>query len=153
MHPYKGQSDSSRKSKAHSMGKINNLDIPVMRAVGENSPKKLYSSSSNSQQHDNQSSADGMKRGGHVGKHRSKPKIKVMVAPEVAASPPSPDPSMAAAGVGSSPAPAPMPPPGQPPIAKRGGRFASGGRAYPKHGGAFNGEGRLALAKLQKGKK
>jgi len=134
------------------MGKINNLDIPVMRAVGENSPKKLYSSSSNSQQHDNQSSADGMKRGGHVGKHRSR-KPKVMVVPEVAASPPSPDPSMAAAGVGSSPAPAPMPPPGQPPIAKRGGRFASGGRAYPKHGGAFNGEGRLALAKLQKGKK
>ena len=124
-----------------------------------------------------------MKRGGHVGKHRSKPKIKVMVAPEVAASPPSPDPSMAAAGVGSSPAPAPMPPPGQPPM-KRGGRaeggevsagqemarrlgsreakavvdkskeaFARGGRAYPKHGGAATGDGRLDLAKLQKGKK
>ncbi len=136
------------------MGKTNNLDIPIMRAVGENSSKKLYSSSSGSMQKPEQSDASGYKRGGHVGKHRSKPKIKIaMVAPDATAVPPSPDPSMAAAGAGSSPVPAPMPPPGPPPIAKRGGRFASGGRAYPKHGGAESGSGRLALSKAQARKK
>ena len=49
-HPYKDQVASSHKSKAGNMGKVNNLDIPVMRAVGENSAGKLYSSSSSSQQ-------------------------------------------------------------------------------------------------------
>jgi hypothetical protein len=154
MHPYKHQADSSRKAKAGNMGKVNNLDIPVMRAVGENSGKKLYSSSSSSQQHNGQGAADGMKRGGHVGKHRSKPKIKIaMVAPDAAV--PSTDPSMAAAGAGSSPAPAPMPPPpgAPPPMANKGGRFANGGRAYPKHGGADSGLGRLDLAAIQAKKK
>jgi hypothetical protein len=153
-HPYKSEAMASHKAKTGHMGKSNNLDIPVMRAVGENSPKKLYSSSSSSQQHKDQGAAPGMKRGGHVGKHRhSKP--KVMVVPDVAATPPSPDPSMAAAGAGPSPAPAPpMPPPGPagPPVAKRGGRFAKGGRVYPKHGGAENGDGRLDLSKLQASK-
>ena len=148
-HPYKDQADGSRKSKAHNMGKVNNLDIPVMRAVGENSPKKLYASSSNSMQHGKQSDAPGMKRGGHVGKgrHKSKPKI-AMVVPDAPAAP-SPDASMAAAGA-APPAPAPMPPPGpggppvpgQPPMAR-------GGRAYPKNGGAENGMGRLELSKIQ----
>lgn len=149
-HPYKDQADGSRKSKAHNMGKVNNLDIPVMRAVGENSPKKLYASSSNSMQHGKQSDASGYKRGGHVGKGRHKSKPKVMVVPDAAAVPPGPDASMAAAGA-APPAPAPsMPPPGpggppvpgQPPMAR-------GGRAYPKFGGAAEGPGRLALSKLQ----
>lgn len=142
MHPFKGQADSSRKSKAHNMGRTNNLDIPVMRAVGENSPKKLYSSSSNSQQLDKQSSAPGMKRGGHVGKHRSKPKI-AMILP---AAPP--DPALAAGAPPPGP-PAPMPPPGQPPM-KRGGR--TGGPWGNQVGGADNGVARMKLARLQKKK-
>lgn len=147
MHPFKGQAEATAKTKAGNMGKSANKDIPIMRAVGENSGKKLYSSSSNSMQHKNQSAADGMKRGGHVGKHRhSKPKIP-MVVPEAVANPPSPDPSMAAAGAGSSPAPAPpMMPPGQPPM-KRGGKVSIG--KYPITGGADGGTGRLELSKAQ----
>lgn len=132
-HPYREQAKSTHKAKTSYMGKANNLDIPIMRAVGENSSKKLYSSSSNSMQHKDQSAADGMKRGGHVGKmkHKSKPKMP-MVVPEVTAAPPSPDPSLAAAGAGmSSPAPAPPMPP-----MKRGGRT----------GGVDSGVGRLESA-------
>jgi hypothetical protein len=126
-HPYKDQANSTHKAKAGYLGKAANKDISVMRAVGENSGKKLYASSSNSSQLQDQAKADGMKRGGHVGKikHKSKPKLP-MAAPEVMATPPSPDPSMAVAGAGSSPAPAPMMPPGQPPM-KRGGRMTAGG--------------------------
>jgi len=150
-HPYRDQANSSRKSKAQSMGKINNLDIPTMRAVGENSSKKIATSSA-SMQHKDQSGAAGMKRGGHVGKpkHRSKPKTP-MVVPEATAIPPSPDPSLAAAGAVSSPAPAPMP--GQPPMKRGGAAYARGGRAYPEHGGAANGEGRLDLSAIQGRKK
>ncbi len=139
-HPYSNQAKSSQKSKASTMGKSGNLDLPIMRAVGENNSKKLYSSSSSSQQHKDQSAADGMKRGGHVGKPKHhKPKV-VMVAPEATANPPSPDPSMAAAGMGSSPVPAP--PPGMPPM-KRGGKVM--GHKYK--GGAGSGVGRLEETK------
>lgn len=133
MHPYKDQANSTHKSKVGYLGKAANKDIPIMRAVGENSAKKLYSSSSYSGQHQDQAKADGMKRGGHVGrpKHKSKPKLP-MVVPEVTATPPSPDPSMAAAGAGSSPVPAPPMPP-----MKRGGRMT---------GGTDSGVGRLEQA-------
>ncbi len=146
-HPYLNQAKSTHKAKTGSIGKGGNLVIPVMRAVRENSSKKIATSSSH-QQHKDQSSADGMKRGGHVGKPKHhKPKIP-MVVPEATANPPLPDPSLAAAGAGSSPAPAPIPPavPPQPPMKR-------GGHAYPKHGGADSGLGRLDLSKLQTRKK
>lgn len=133
MHPYKDQANSTHKAKTGNLGKSANKDIPVMRAVGENSAKKLYSGSSSSGQHQDQAKADGMKRGGHVGKPKhSKPKLP-MVVPEVTATPPSPDPSLAAAGAGSSPVPAPPMPP-----MKRGGRMTAGGES---------GLGRLQKAK------
>lgn len=65
VHPYKDQAKSSHKSKTHSMGKENNLVIPVMRAVGENRAGGVRESSS-SGQHQNQAAASGMKRGGKV---------------------------------------------------------------------------------------
>ncbi len=149
-HPYSKQAHESTRSKAHSIGKGGNLDIPVMRAVGENSSKKLYSGSSGSMQHKDQSAASGYKRGGHVGKQKhSKPKI-VIAAPAGPATPPQPDPALAAAGAASSPVPAPMsPPPGQPPMAR------GGGIKYPiKKGGTDSGVGRLeqshAIAKAMK---
>ena len=166
-HPYKDQANSSHKTKTGNMGKESNLVLPIMRAVGENSGKKLYSSSSASMQHKDQASADGMKRGGHVGKKRhSKPKSKTIViaAPEAPVTPPSPLPPVAAAGTGSSPVPAPMPP------MKSGGRthsdvaedkalikkmvkpaarLASGGRAYPLTAGSESGKGRLQKAHSQ----
>jgi len=141
-HPYFNQAKSTHKAKTGSIGKGGNLVIPIMRAVAENSSKKIATSSSH-QQHKDQSSADGMKRGGHVGKPKHhKPKIP-MVVPEATANPPLPDPSLAAAGAGSSPAPAPIPPAGPPqPPMKRGGRL-------PKQvGGADNGPSRIKLAKL-----
>jgi len=144
-HPYKSQAMSTHKAKTSSMGKSNNLDIPVMRAVGENSSKKLYSSSSGSMQHKDQSAASGYKRGGHVGKPKhSKPKFTI-AAPAGPVNPSPPDPALAAAGAASSPAPAPMPPPGagQPPM-KRGGR-TTGMRA-----GTDSGVGRLEQAHRQK---
>jgi len=149
-HPYSNKARESMKSKAHSMGKGGNLDIPIMRAVGENSSKKLYSSSSGSMQHKDQSAASGYKRGGHVGKPKHKSKI-VIAAPAGTATPPQPDPALAAAGAASSPVPAPMPPPGpgQPPMAR------GGGIKYPiKKGGTDSGVGRLehshAIAKAMK---
>ena len=151
-HPYKDQANATHKAKTGNMGKTNNLDIPIMRAVGENKPGKPYVSST-SMQHKAQSGADGMKRGGHVGKPKhSKPKPKITIAapaPDPATSP-SLDPALAAAGAGSSPAPAPpmmpppgaMPPPGQPPM-KRGGKVM--GHKYT--GGADSGMGRLQKSK------
>jgi hypothetical protein len=134
--PFKKHADESNRSKRGNMGKLNNLDIPIMKAVGENKRGGIYDSSS-SQQHQKQTAATGMKKGGHVGKPRHhKPKAVAMVAPAPdPANPPMPDPAMAAAGAGSSPAPAPMP--GAMPPAKRGGRmkYADGGRA-PFVGGA-----------------
>ena len=144
-HPYRAQAASTNKSKAHNMGKAGNLDIPIMRAVGENSSKKLYSSSSGSMQGKKESTASGYKRGGHVGKPKhSKPKI-VIAAPAGPVNPSPPDPALAAAGAASSPAPAPMPPPGagQPPM-KRGGR-TTGMRA-----GTDSGVGRLEQAHRRK---
>src|SRR6266851_908348 len=120
-HPYSDKAKETHKSKASSIGKGGNLDIPVMRAVGENSSKKLYSSSSGSMQHKDQSAASGYKRGGHVGRPKHKSKI-VIAAPAGPATPPQPDPALAAAGAASSPVPAPMaPPPGQPPMQRGGG--------------------------------
>src|SRR6266446_470606 len=149
-HPYSDKAKETHKSKASNIGKGGNLDIPVMRAVGENSSKKLYSSSSGSMQHKDQSAASGYKRGGHIGKPKhSKPKI-VIAAPAGPATPPQPDPALAAAGAASSPVPAPMsPPPGQPPMAR------GGGIKYPiKKGGTDSGVGRLeqshAIAKAMK---
>jgi hypothetical protein len=157
MHPFKEKALQTHKSKTGSMGHLNNLDIPVMRAVGENSPKKLYSSSTGNMQNSKQSDASGYKRGGHVGKHRSKPKAKIaIVAPPPDAAAPPPDAALAGAGAAPSMPPpgAGAPPvPGQQPMAKKGGRFARGGRAYPEHGGAANGDGRLDLAALQAKKK
>jgi hypothetical protein len=141
MHPYATQAKSTHKAKAGSMGKTNNLDIPVMRAVGENSGKKLYSSSSSSQQFKKQAADDGMKRGGHVGKPRHHKPAIVIAAPAGPAQPPPPDPAMAAAGAGSSPAPAPMGP------MKRGGKIGIG--KYPITAGADSGVGRLQLSKAQ----
>ncbi len=60
-HPYLNQAKSTHKAKAGNIGRGGNLDIPIMRAVGENSSKKIATSSSH-QQHKDQSSADGMKR-------------------------------------------------------------------------------------------
>ena len=145
MHPYKNQARDTNKSKARNMGRAGNLDIPIMRAVGENSSKKLYSSSSGSMQGKKESCASGYKRGGHVGKPKhSKPKI-VIAAPAGPVNPSPPDPALAAAGAASSPAPAPMPPPGagQPPM-KRGGR-TTGMRA-----GTDSGVGRLEQAHRRK---
>src|SRR6266446_9707394 len=136
-HPYRAQAASTNKSKARNMGRAGNLDIPIMRAVGENSSKKLYSSSSGSMQGKKESCASGYKRGGHVGKPKhSKPKI-VIAAPAGPVNPSPPDPALAAAGAASSPAPAPMPPPGGQPPMKRGGR-TTGMRA-----GTDSGVGRL----------
>lgn len=137
-HPYKDQANSSHKTKTGNMGKEANLVLPIMRAVGENSGKRI-SGSSSSMQHKDQSSASGMKRGGHVGKKRhSKPKTPIVIAaPEAPVAPPSPMPPVAAAGAGSSPAPAPMPP------------MKRGGRAYPLTAGSESGEGRLQKAHSQ----
>jgi len=149
-HPYKDQANSTHKAKTGSMGKINNLDIPIMRAVGENKSGGVRVSSA-SMQHKDQSRDNGMKRGGHVGKPKhSKPKIVIAAPAGDPANPPSPDPAMAAAGAGPSPAPAPMmPPPGamQPPM-KRGGRaaFARGGMVKGITGGD-NGVGRKQKTK------
>jgi hypothetical protein len=144
-HPYKHQAHSSNKAKAHSMGKVNNLDIPIMRAVGENRSGGVHESSA-SMQHMKQAAASGMKRGGHA-KHK-----KAMVAVAAPAIPPSADPAaMAAAGAGSSPAPAPMGGgmPGQPPM-KRGGAVRNGGKSYPLDAGSRSGEGRLEKAHMPK---
>ncbi len=125
-HPFLSQAKSTHKAKTSSIGKANNLDIPVMRAVGENSSKKLYSSSSGSMQHKDQSAASGYKRGGHVGKPKhSKPKL-VIAAPADPVNPSPPDPALAAAGAVSSPAPAPTQPP-MPPMKRGGRKYADGG--------------------------
>jgi hypothetical protein len=151
VHPYKHKAHETLKSKTGSMGKTNNLDIPIMRAVGENSARKIAQSSA-SMQHKKQSAADGMKRGGHVGKPKHhKPKTP-MVVPDVAANPPSPDPSMAAAGAAPSPAPAPPMPPGQPPMKHGGRKYAEGGR-IKMPGSVEGGEGRLKLSSIQARKK
>src|SRR4051812_27248748 len=147
MHPFKSQANDTRSAKAKKLGSVHNTDIPSMKAAGETTFKKVDSSSA-SMQHKDQSAADGMKRGGHVGKPKhSKPKVKIaMVAPEDTAAPPSPDPSMAAAGVGSSPAPAPLPPPqgaGMPPMKRGGAAFAKGGRVKLPTGSHESGPGRL----------
>jgi hypothetical protein len=145
MHPFKSQANDTGSAKAKKLGSVHNTDIPSMKAAGETTFKKIDGSSA-SMQHKDQSAADGMKRGGHVGKPKhSKPKVKIaMVAPEDTAVPPSPDPSMAAAGAASSPAPAPIPdvPPKAPP-------FARGGRTSLPKAGKESGLGRLQLSKLQ----
>lgn len=65
MHPYKDQATKSHKSKTQSMGKTNNLDIPIMRAVGENKAGGI-SESSASMQHMKQAADPGMARGGRT---------------------------------------------------------------------------------------
>lgn len=141
-HPYSEQAKSTHKSKTGSMGKTNNLDIPVMRAVGENKKGGIHVSSS-SMQHKNQSAADGMKRGGHVGKPKHhKPKVALAIpAPDPAAMDPA---AMAGAG-GPPPGPAMPPPgampPGQPPMKRGGAAYARGGKVTGI-GAGENGVGR-----------
>lgn len=64
-HPYKDQASKSHKSKTQSMGKVNNLDIPIMRAVGENKSGGVHESSA-TMQHKDQAANNGMKRGGRM---------------------------------------------------------------------------------------
>lgn len=64
-HPYRDQANKTHKSKAQSIGKTNNLDIPVMRAVGENRAGGVHESS-NTMQHKAQAADNGMKRGGRA---------------------------------------------------------------------------------------
>jgi hypothetical protein len=61
------QAFETRKAKAKAMGKENNLDIPVMRAVGENKKGGIYESSAGGQ-HQDQAKMAGFKRGGGVTK-------------------------------------------------------------------------------------
>lgn len=136
-HPYSDQAKSTHKSKTGSMGKGGNLDIPIMRAVGENKKGGVHESSA-SMQHKNQSSADGMKRGGHVGKPKHG-KPKVVLAPPVADA--APDPAMAAGAAPPMPPGGAMPPPGQPPMKRGGAAFARGGKV-PMSASADNGMGR-----------
>lgn len=135
-HPYRNQADSTHKSKTGNMGKSANLDLPIMRAVGENSSKKIAMSSA-SMQHKGQAGADGMKRGGHVGKpkHHKPPVVIAAPAPDPTATP---DPA-AMAGAGGPPPPAgpPMMPPGGAPPMKSGGKV----------GGVGSGSGRLNESK------
>jgi hypothetical protein len=148
MHPFKKEADASHKSKTGNMGKSGNLDIPIMRAVGENSSKKIATSSA-SMQHKAQSAADGMKKGGHVGKPKHHKPKAVILAPDPAAVPP--DPAMAGAGAGGPPPPSgpPMmppggaPPPGQPPM-KRGGKVKMMTKGMT---GGDNGVGRIERGK------
>ena len=62
---YKQQAFETKKSKAKSMGKENNLVIPVMRAVGENKKGGIHESSAGGQ-HQKQAAAPGFKKGGGV---------------------------------------------------------------------------------------
>lgn len=64
-HPYSSAAKDSHKAKTKSMGKVNNLDIPVMRAVGENRAGGIRESST-SGQHQDQAKATGMKSGGRA---------------------------------------------------------------------------------------
>lgn len=142
-HPYGKDAHSSRKAKAHSMGHLNNLDIPVMRGVGEDRRGGIHESS-NTMQHKKQSADNGMKKGGKVKHHKAAP---IMMPPPAA---PPPDPAaMAAAGAGGPPpGGAPPPAPGMPGM-KRGGRTNQQSKpvdaqAYPLHKhGSKSGLGRL----------
>jgi len=145
-HPYKEHADKSHKSKTGNMGRMNNLDIPVMRAVGENRAGGMHESSSH-MQHMKQSAATGMKKGGHVGKPKHH-KPAVVIAPP--APPPDPAAAMAGAAPGGAPPPPGAMPPGAPPMQKRGGKvtgFARGGKVTGQKGGD-NGEGRLDKIKM-----
>lgn len=73
--PYSHAAKASYKEKAKAMGKVNNLDIPVMRAVGENKKGGIHESST-SGQHQDQAAKDGFKRGGAVPtKPKTLPKV------------------------------------------------------------------------------
>lgn len=63
--PFSKEAHKSHKAKAFSMGHENNLDIPVMRAVGENRAGGVHESST-SMQHKDQAASPGMKRGGRL---------------------------------------------------------------------------------------
>lgn len=135
MHPYSKHAGHTGRAKMRSMGKSGNLDIPVMRAVGENQAGGVRESSS-SMQMKRQAGAAGMKRGGRFGKHKSKTKpdmSAMMVPPPDAASPPPP----VTAGPPIPPGgPAPSPMGGPPPMQKRGGRakYERGGAVKIKKG-------------------
>lgn len=64
-HPYSKAAKETHKSKTSSMGKANNLVIPMMRAAGENKAGGIRESSA-SGQHQDQAKASGMKRGGRA---------------------------------------------------------------------------------------
>lgn len=63
--PYSKAAKDSHHSKLKSMGKANNLVIPMMRGVGENKKGGVHESAS-SGQHQDQAKASGMKRGGRA---------------------------------------------------------------------------------------
>lgn len=63
--PFSKAAKDSHKSKLKSMGKTNNLVIPMMRAAGENKAGGVHESGS-SGQHQDQAKASGMKRGGRA---------------------------------------------------------------------------------------
>jgi hypothetical protein len=138
-HPHAHDARRTGKAKMKSMGKTGNLDIPIMRAVGENQAGGVRESSS-SMQMKRQAAASGMKRGGKFGHHKSKSKpdmAALMAATQQAqVPPPGPDAAMAASGAGGGAPPAPVPM-----QQKRGGRLPLAG--HVKDAGGGSGPGRL----------
>lgn len=148
MHPFKGQSDSSRKAKMSAMSSTSDPKLPNLD--GNGTYKKVGTSGS-AMQHKDQSAAPGMKRGGRLDKAKRGHKTKLPIAASVMdQAPPSPDLAGMQAGAGASPSPAPAPSPMMPPMQKRGGvvKRADGGRVkYPlKKGGSMTGDGRKEKA-------
>ncbi len=170
MHPFKGNSDKSRKDKMSSLGAKEHHRAEHER-VNNYLGYKHVDSSSYHEQHRDQSIAPGMKAGGRTKHHAKKPKTPDFARGVMDQAPPSPDLAMSQAGTGASPSPVPAP------MQKRGGRVhsdvaedkalirkmvkpssikkADGGRiSYPlKKGGADSGVGRLEYSKHHRGHK
>jgi hypothetical protein len=135
MHPHAKEARRTGRDKMRAIGKGGNLDIPVMKSVGENMAGGIRESSA-SMQHKHKSGASGMKRGGRFGRHRSKNKPDMSAL--MAAAPP--DAAMAEGPPAGAPIPPAGPPmAGPPPMQKHGGRtkkYARGGRHYHDGGEA-----------------
>jgi hypothetical protein len=181
MHPHAHDARRTGRAKMKAMSKSGNLDIPIMKAVGENQSGGIRESSS-SMQMKRQAAASGMKRGGRFGKHRSKTKPDMDAIMAANAGPPPATPPVPALGAAGA-----MPTAPAPPMQKRGGRhhYKHGGRTHHEdeaedkaiikhmvkgsalkghkhggrmpfaghvtHGGAFSGVGRLE--KVHSGRK